>query len=197
MGFQDESLVLVSPTPERWIEKVVGRFDAFLQDHAACERKAAALAMSFVAKYSDRPQLVEPMISLAREELQHFRQVFHLLQRRGVGLAASDEKDQYVNGILKKLRHGQNERLLDRLITSGLIECRGYERFSLLAQHLEDEELKQFYHQLAKSEAGHYKIFCRLARLYFTENEVSEALERIANIESEEMLACELTHRLH
>ncbi|MEQ9304482.1 MAG: tRNA isopentenyl-2-thiomethyl-A-37 hydroxylase MiaE, partial [Marinoscillum sp.] len=34
-----------------WIETVMGDFDEFLKDHANCERKASAMAMSFVAKY--------------------------------------------------------------------------------------------------------------------------------------------------
>ena len=151
---QDRAKSLISSTPIEWVETVLEDFDRFLQDHAACERKAAALAMSFVAKYSDRPMIIEPMVSLAREELHHFRQVFLQMQKRGLQLASHDDKDPYVNGILKRLNHGHNERFLDRLIASGLIESRGHERFSLLAQHLSDPDLKLFYDQLAKVRRG-------------------------------------------
>ena len=42
-----------SSSPE-WIATVMSNFDEFLKDHADCERKASAMAMSFVAKYPDR-----------------------------------------------------------------------------------------------------------------------------------------------
>ena len=38
------------PSKKEWIEAVMDDFDSFLQDHADCERKASAMAMSFVAK---------------------------------------------------------------------------------------------------------------------------------------------------
>ena len=44
-------------------------FDAFLLDHAACERKASAMAMSMVSHYPDKPDLVMAMADLAIEEL--------------------------------------------------------------------------------------------------------------------------------
>ena len=39
-----------------WINAVIGDFDTFLTDHANCERKASAMAMSFVAKYPNRKE---------------------------------------------------------------------------------------------------------------------------------------------
>ena len=45
----------------------MGDFDRFLIDHAACERKASATAMSFVVRYPDRDRVLEPLIALAIE----------------------------------------------------------------------------------------------------------------------------------
>ena len=59
-------------------------FDEFLLDHAANERKASAMAMSMVAHYPDRPRLVTEMIDLALEEMNHFRQVYRLIEARGL-----------------------------------------------------------------------------------------------------------------
>ena len=188
---------LKEKSPSQWAEHVVEHFDTFLQDHAACERKASALAMSFVVKYPDRSLLIDPMIALAREELEHFQQVYHLIRQRGQALVAKDEKDLYVNEILKSLRHGRDERFLDRLIMSGLVEARGNERFSLLADHLDDPQLKKFYKDLALKEAGHCKIFIKIAKQYFDENHVEEALERISIIESKAMLASPVCSKLH
>src|SRR5262249_47755995 len=66
------SLMLRTMTRPEWLLAVTNDFDAFLVDHAACERKASATALTFVAHYPDRAELVSAMIQLAREELDHF-----------------------------------------------------------------------------------------------------------------------------
>lgn len=190
-------LPIQDKSPIKWASYVIEHFEEFLQDHAACERKAAALAMSFVAKYPDRPALVEPMIALAREELEHFHQVYKLMKKKGITLGTKDEKDPYINDIMKDLRHGREERLLDRLVMSALVEARGYERFALLSECLEDSELKKFYKQLSDSEAGHYRIFIRIAKHYFSEQDVTEAISRISDIENKAMKEAPLRAGLH
>lgn len=192
-----DNLPLVASTPESWVAMILKNFDEFLLDHAACERKAAALAMSFIAKYPDRVFLIEPMVSLAREELEHFVEVYRVIQKRKLTFRAQDEKDVYVNIILGQLRHGRNERFLDRLVMSGLIEARGWERFHLLSQNLDDSDLSRFYHRLSQRELGHYKIFLNVASKYFDDSEVEEALERLSAVEHEAMLSTPLTARLH
>ena len=57
-------------TPKAWLDVVFSDFDAFLIDHAACERKASATGMSFVVRYPDKAPLIEPLIEFAREELR-------------------------------------------------------------------------------------------------------------------------------
>lgn len=190
-------LPLLGKTSSQWVQTVLGDFETFLRDHAACERKAAALAMSFIAKYSDRAALVEPMVCLAREELEHFHQVYRIMHRRKISLAVADEKDPYINDIIGQLRHGREQRFLDRLIMSGIVEARGYERFGLLSEALEDLELKKFYRDLADREAGHYKIFENIAQFYFSEAEVEEAISRIAKIECQAMENAPLRPVLH
>jgi tRNA-(ms[2]io[6]A)-hydroxylase len=44
-------------------------------DHANCEKKAAATAMSLMHRYTDNTALLNKMSRLAREELRHFEQV--------------------------------------------------------------------------------------------------------------------------
>ena len=190
-------LKIKGKSPIKWVETVLQNFDLFLQDHAACERKAAALAMSFVAKYPDREALIDPMICLAREELEHFQQVFRLLHKQGLKLAQKDEKDPYINTILANLRHGREERFLDRLIMSGLVEARGHERFSLLSEHLQEPDLKHFYRNLAEKEAGHYRIFIRIAKHYFSQEEVDQSIERISDIETTAMISAPIRATLH
>ncbi len=187
-----EKLPLKAASPQGWLDMALGSFDIFLQDHAACERKASALAMALIARYPDREPLLEPMICLAKEELAHFHEVFRLMQKRGVPLA-SDEKDPYVSGLLRLVRHGREEHFLDKLLISSIIEARGCERFGLVSEALTDPDLAAFYRRLAREEAGHYMIFLRIARLYFEENVLNDRLEELLEREAEIMLA--IPHR--
>ena len=70
------SLELTVPTPPEWVQTVMSNFPAFLQDHADCERKASAMAMSFVAKYPDRVEIIPELIVTGVEDLEHFQQVY-------------------------------------------------------------------------------------------------------------------------
>jgi tRNA-(ms[2]io[6]A)-hydroxylase len=190
-------LPLKEKTPPEWVQFPLKDFPNFLLDHASCERKAAALAMSFLSKYADKKAVIEPMVCLAREELEHFHEVWRLVSKRGLEVSPYDEKDPYVTKLMGELRHGRDERFLDRLLMSALIEARGYERFLLLADALEEPELKDFYRHLAEREAGHYMIFLRIARHYFSDSEVSLNLERMSQLESKAMLETPFSSRLH
>jgi tRNA-(ms[2]io[6]A)-hydroxylase len=171
-------------------------FDAFLLDHASCERKAAASALSLIARHSEHALLVDPLTALAREELEHFAQVFRLIQRRGLRLGP-DEKDPYVNLLLKGIRPEMETRLLDRLVASALIEARSCERFGLLADALPDGDLRSFYQALYRSEAGHYVVFTRLAERLFGETQAAAALARLARHEASVMLATDFRAAVH
>ncbi|RYZ48221.1 MAG: tRNA-(ms[2]io[6]A)-hydroxylase [Proteobacteria bacterium] len=191
-----DKLPLRAATPDAWIPVVLADFPAFLQDHASCEKKAAANAMAFVGRWSDREVLVEPMICLAKEEFQHFHEVYRVLHKRGIPLGTT-EKDPYVVGLLKQARHGDEEHFLDRLIIAALIEARSCERFCLLAEGLHDEDMKSFYARLAREEAGHHKIFLRIARHYFEEKEVETRLDQFLDIEAKVMLSTPLRAAVH
>ena len=187
-----DKLPLRETSPSAWLDAVLADFDRFLIDHAACERKASALAMSFIAKFSDRVSIIEPMVALAREELAHFHEVYRLLAKRGLNIGA-DEKDPYVQRLLKAVRHGREEHFLDRLLISGVIEARGCERFYMVGDKLGDEGLGPFYTRLGREEAGHYKIFIRLAQNYFPDTVIRDRLDEVLDLESEIMLS--IPHR--
>ena len=69
-------------TPKEWIETVLADFPKFLQDHADCERKASAMAMSFVAKCPDRVEIIPELIETALEELVHFKLVYEIMDQK-------------------------------------------------------------------------------------------------------------------
>lgn len=60
----------------------------------------------------------------------------------------------------------REERLVDRLLFSAMIEARSCERFKLLSEEVTDEDLRSFYRELMISEAGHYTTFIGFARRY-------------------------------
>jgi len=128
-----------------WLECVMNDFDSFLQDHADCERKASAMAMSFVAKYPDRTEIIPELIETGIEELEHFQQVYLLMQSRGIALKPSMGEDLYAKRLIKQCHSGREERFMDRLLIASALETRGAERFKLIADALEDEEIKNFY----------------------------------------------------
>ena len=154
---------LLCDTPAAWLPQALARFDEVLVDHAHCEKKAAAHALSLLAAFPQEPGLARAMARLAREEAGHLAQVLALLEKRGLSLGR-DAGDPYAQGLQKEVRQPARERLLDRLLVSALIEMRSEERLSLLAANLRDPDLRDFYARLAGAEKGHGELFLRLAR---------------------------------
>jgi tRNA-(ms[2]io[6]A)-hydroxylase len=181
-------------TPRVWLDQVFGDFDAFLLDHAACERKAAATGMSFVVRYPDRRVLIEPLIEFAKEELEHFHIVYRLIEKRNL-ILADDYKDPYVNGLRSQMRNDTDALLLDRLIVAGIVEARGCERLFMVAEALEgrDAELHGVYLELARAESRHHGLFFRLARECFDQAEVEDRAHTLLDFEAR--LVERLPHR--
>ena len=171
-------------TPGKWAENIVDAMDDFLPDHAAAEKKASSMAMTMIAHYPDKPELVMAMADLALEELSHFRAVVKLMQQRGLQLLP-DEKDPYVNALRRCCRQGDLIYLMDRLLIAGIIEARGAERFGLIAKTLPEGELKRFYDSITRSELGHQALFYDLAVMYADPDAVDCRLENLLVIEAD------------
>lgn len=186
----------VASKPE-WIAAVIDDFDSFLQDHADCERKASAMAMSFIAKYPDRLEIIPELIETGVEELEHFQQVYALMESRGVALKPSMGEDIYVSQLIKQCHSGRNERFMDRLLIASALETRGAERFRLVAEALDDGELKRFYKMLWTSEAKHGHLFVKMALNYFPEEKVYERLDWWMEREAEALDSLEIRAALH
>ncbi len=192
------SLELATATHPDWVRTVLSDFPAFLQDHADCERKASAMAMSFVAKYPDRIEIIPELIETAIEELGHFQQVYAHLVKRGIRLAKEMSEDPYIKALLELCRTDPVNRFLDRLLLASIIECRGAERFRLVWAALgHDAELKEFYHQLWVSEAKHGNIFVKMALNYFAKDRVYSRLQELNGAEGRIMQALESRAALH
>ena len=189
---------LALPSSQAWLDTVMNDFNSFLQDHADCERKASAMAMSFVAKYPDRQEIIPELIETGIEELEHFQQVYQLMQQRGVPLAQEMAPDMYIKQLMA-LGHGgtPQTRFRDRLLLASLIECRGCERFKLVSETQDDIELRRFYKVLWASEAKHSHSFIHMAMRYFDEKEVLNRLSELIKAESRIVERLPLKAALH
>ncbi len=183
-------------TPPQWADVALRDFDAFLLDHAACERKAASVGMMFVVRYPDRTPLLDPLIHFAREELEHFHQVYRLIAARGLRLQP-DYRDEYVNLLLKEVRKGRDERLLDRLLICAAIEARGSERLFLVAERLTDVPLKTFYTRLARAEDSHKDLFVNLSLKLFPKELVLPRLDALLDVEAAAIQAVPFRAAVH
>ena len=139
--------------------------------------------MSLVVKHPDRTEIIPTLIGLAQEELEHFRQVYELMTERGLALAR-DLPDPYVNRLMEPMRHGRDERLLDRLLVSSVVECRGAERFRIIAEALTDGRLRDFYDEFWKAEAKHGHQFVDMALRYYESDAVYARLHELAEFEA-------------
>ena len=192
------SLELTVATKPGWIDVVMADLPSFLQDHADCERKASALAMSLVAKYPDRLEIIPELIATGVEELEHFQLVYEVMQRRGIPLLKEIRKDPYITALMQLLHSDTVRRFLDRLLLASIIECRGAERFRLVSEALYDEkELHKFYHDLWVSESRHGHIFVGMALEYFEEEDVYGRLRELNEAEGRVVDGLEFRAALH
>ena len=168
-------------TPAAWIEAALTQLDVILVDHANCEKKAAATAMSLMHRYTENNLLLNKMSRLAREELRHFEQVLKFMQQRNVAYA-SVTASRYAGELRKPVRSKDPGRLVDTLIVGALIEARSCERFAALAPHL-DRELGEFYISLLKSESRHFKDYLTLAERLVSSEEVAERTAAFRGLE--------------
>ena len=179
-----KSIDLIYSTPSEWTETALADFDHFLVDHANCERKASALAMSFVVRYPDKMKIIPGLIDLAKEELEHFAETYQLMRARGLVLA-KDEQDPYVNALLKHARTGLRQRFIDRMLISSIVESRGAERFGLVAAAHPELEIRSFYDRLYKAELKHAHVFVKMLLEYVDEDTVYSRLHELNKTEAE------------
>lgn len=192
-------LGLELPTDPRWVDLAEKDLGEILTDHAYCEQKAATSCITLIQRYPDKKEMVAGLAPIVTEEWGHFRAVLQEMDKRGISLGYQ-RKDEYVNALREFMTKGgsREERLLEELLVCALIEARSCERFRLLSLYLEEETLKAFYHRFMVSEAGHYRLFIDLAKLYFPEQRVKARWKEYLKREAEIMKDLELRgDRMH
>jgi len=181
-------LGLKMPTDPRWVDIVEKNLEEILVDHAWCEQKAATNAISIIVKNPGRSELVEELTIIAQEEIEHFGMVCQKIRERGYTLGA-ERKDEYVRDLQGFIKRGGTplDQLVSNLLFSAMIEARSCERFRILSEEIQDEDLKVFYRELMESEAGHYTVFLSLARKYGEREKVDALWQEFLAFEADLM----------
>ncbi len=181
-------LGLKLPTDPRWVNIVEKNIEEILTDHAYCEQKATSTAISLIVSFPEYTELVQEMTKLVKEEISHFKMVHDKILERG-WILGRDRKDEYVIQLVTFFPKGgsRTTQLVHRLLYAALIEARSCERFKLLSEELEDEELSKFYRDLMVSEANHYTMFLNFARQYGDRAEVDKKWQDLLTFEAEIM----------
>ncbi len=157
------ALPLLHPTPRSWAELAAANLPELLADHAVCEQQVAMYALSLSGYYPDDAELVEHAAALAAEEVQHFRRVVGILTRRGWPLGGR-RKNRWAQSLRERIVLGREPwTKVDRLLFGALVEARSCERFTRLAEVVDDREVIRLLADLGPAERRHWELFYRLA----------------------------------
>lgn len=184
-------LGLKMATDPRWVNVVERNLEEILVDHAFCEQKAASNAISMIVQYPHYPDLVQAMTAICQEEMEHFNMVHKKLLERGLTLGF-ERKDPYVNDLGEFLRRNKTNSspegmFVNKMLFAAMIEARSCERFKILSEELQDEDLKKFYRSLMESEARHYTTFLGFARKYGNGIDVDKCWQEFLEFEAQLM----------
>ena len=186
-------LCLKAPTDAGWPRLALADLGQVLADHAHCEMKAAANALSLASRPPASLEVARGLAELAREELDHFQKVLALLEARRIPLgpppvdayAAQLRKASAALGAVQDLGP-----LVERLLLGALIEARSCERFRLLLDARDPalpDDVRALYTELFPAEARHYRLFVEwaLAEAPGREAAVRSRLDRLAAAEAQ------------
>jgi tRNA-(ms[2]io[6]A)-hydroxylase len=190
------------PTTDRWVARAEGALETLLLDHAHCEKKAAATALSFIFRMPDRQDFVAAMSRLAREELLHFERLLPVLGQNGFAfrrLSPSAYAGKLVD-FVRRPRSVQKmdvPQIVDELLVAALIEARSTERFLRLAQSSLPRDVRDLFVELAAVEERHKNVYFEQAILFDDADRVARRAIEIAHYESTILESADEPFRLH
>ncbi|WP_066800509.1 tRNA-(ms[2]io[6]A)-hydroxylase [Moraxella oblonga] len=186
---------LGAKTSQKWLDVAKDNLPLLMQDHANCEKKAAGTAMNLIFRYEFHRDLQEKLAQLVREEMLHYEQVLELMTERGIAWSHLPA-GRYAKGLFKHKRTYEPASMIDTLIIGAFIEARSCERFSALADVIDDEKLAKYYKYLLKSESRHYEDYLALAQS-ITDESIDERVAFFKEVESELISSPDSELRFH
>jgi tRNA-(ms[2]io[6]A)-hydroxylase len=201
VGAVTADFALASTTPEWWASAAAQDPLALLSDHAHCELKAAANAMTMLKRNPDRAGWPLQLSTLAREEMEHLQRVLRELEARGVGLS-QDQPSPYATGLnrfarLSRRGSAGGSGFLDVVLVSALIEMRSHERLLCLARCETLAELAPLYLALCEAEQRHGQLFLRLAMESSPTSVIRTRFDQLAAHEAELLEQLRVGPRVH
>ncbi|MEE2737647.1 MAG: tRNA-(ms[2]io[6]A)-hydroxylase [Planctomycetota bacterium] len=195
-GPAKQLLNLKCRTSRRWLQQVDNHLDQILIDHAHCENKAARTALMLMLRYVENEKLCRKMTDIINEKLQHFHLVCGILKKRNIRFRRL-RGSNYGKQLNELIRRHEPEQAVDMLLIAALIEASSCERFEILYNHIEDDDLSRFYGSLFESEANHYATYVQLAHDFAPAMEVSQRLRQLATEEARIIEAGDKHPRMH
>ncbi len=186
---------LLCETPDQWIQNALANQALLLLDHANCEKKAASTAINLMFRYVGDFDMMHKMSRLAREELRHYEQVMQIMQKRKIPYEQITP-GRYAGELRKIVRTHEPGRYIDTLIIGAIIEARSCERFAKLAPYL-DDELRDFYLSLLKSESRHYEDYLKLAKRAAEGQDISARIQEFLELEKGLIESVDSEFRFH
>jgi tRNA-(ms[2]io[6]A)-hydroxylase len=182
--------------PDNWLPKVRANLGPVLVDHAHLERKAATSALN-LEKYKELHGQVRELNAIAIEELQHFDLVLRLIDERGIPFT-NPQRSPWISGMMRSVRKGCLEQVIDHLVVLALIEGRSCEKFQILAEGVRDLDpgLADFYASLVESEGNHYATYLIMAR-HIDEAAADRRLDYFLDLDAELIRQPNLLPMLH
>lgn len=186
---------LLFSTSDAWLQTVCSDLSSLLNDHANCEQKASAMAISLLNTFPEKTELSEVLPDLAIEELTHFSMVIKLMRKRKIPFT-KPEPSLYAKSMKKLARNPRQDYFLDMLLISAIIEARSCEKFDLLRKGCQDEEIRALYDSLFESEARHYTLYLSLALQSIEKPIVFCRLDALLEKEAEILSGLPITARM-
>ena len=188
-------------TPPGWAEVALADLPATMSDHAHAERKAALGALSLLAREPRGPSSSARWPSSRARSCATSTRCWAICavgagRWRPTGPTATRAPCH----ALRRRGVDREADLCDRLLVAALIEARSWERLNLLGLALEgaaDADLGAFYAELARSEAGHYRLFVELADRECPREDVAARLRELADAEAAIVRALPHEPRIH
>lgn len=175
----------LAPTSTDWFAQAEANISDLLNDHAACERKAAQFALAVANGFQDNPDVVDESVLIAREELRHYQQVQRMIKSMGLqpGFVSASP---YAMSLRNCDCAHEVDVWLHRLVVASVIEGRSCERFnglvSVLSKHY--PSLSAFYKKLYLAEKRHALVYLEWARLRVAKSAVIAHLQNVLAYES-------------
>jgi len=199
--------VLGCRTPDAWLVAATQALPLLLIDHAHCERKAAATALSLMQRHGDRPEMNRALSRLAREELRHFEQVLGLLGQFRIPLRPLPA-GRYARALFSHVRPQGSERSTDVLVVGALIEARSAERFERLRDVLAGDPGGQqtpalglaaavLFERLHAAEVRHFESYLQMAADFSPPDAVERRVQELAAIERDLIVSTDGVLRFH